>query len=79
MYVTQGQRTSACEFEFQIQSDDFLLRKIHVIVVPDIRSQIVDVKDVAIGEVGSAVVVTLVFIYLARTLEQSSVIDSERT
>jgi hypothetical protein len=44
-----------------------------VIVLPEIRSQIVGVKGIAVGEVGPTNAVTLVSIYFVRASEQSGV------
>jgi hypothetical protein len=54
--------------ELQIQSNGSLPHEIHVIILPEIWSQIVGVKGVAVGEVGSTDAVT---IYLVRAPEQS--------
>jgi hypothetical protein len=61
-----GDSLRKCGAELQIQSDGSLSREIHVIVLPEIRSQIVDVKGVAVGEVGPTNAVTLVSIYFVR-------------
>jgi hypothetical protein len=68
-----GDSLGKCGAELQIQSDGSLPREIHVIVLPEIRSQIVGVKGVAVGEVGSTDAATIVSIYLVRAPEQSGV------
>jgi hypothetical protein len=57
-----GDSLRQCGAELQIQSDGSLSHEIHVIVLPEIRSQIVGVKSIAVGEVGSTDAVTIVSI-----------------
>jgi hypothetical protein len=68
-----GDSLRKCGAELQIQANGSLSREIHVIVLSEIRSQIVGVKGVAVGEVGPTEAVTLVSIYLVRAPEQSGV------
>jgi hypothetical protein len=59
--------------KFQIQSNRSLTSQIHVIVLGEIRSQVVRVQSVSVGLIRPAYVVSFVPIYLVCAVKQSGV------
>jgi hypothetical protein len=61
--------------ELEVKSNGSLTRQIHVIVLSEIRSEVIGEKSVSVGIIRPTNVVSFVPIYLVRTPEQARVRD----